>query len=412
MNTGEAHHRARRDTKAASWSPAVQLLRAEELDEPHLSRWRELQALASASGACQLANPFLAPEFTLGVSALHDDVRVAVLTGRRPGDTDGPLSGPPIHDGAAQPTQALGYFPFQRGRFGVGSAIGLGLSDCQGLVHHPGISFHAKELLRSCGLVSWEFDHLADGTDGHGPLITRGAAVAKPHPSPIVEVDQGYETYLARLRIDSPKFTRTTLAKQRKLGRDVAELRYVHDERDPRMLRTLMDWKSAQYRRTGRSDRFARPWIVELVEQLFQERSTSFAGLLSVLYAGEQPVAAHFGLRSRETLACWFPVYDPAFAKYSPGLALHLRMAEGAAATGLARLDLGRGAKEYKDSLKTDEITVYEGRVTRRHPAAVGHLVGRAPVRALREAVVSHPELYRPADRLLKRWGRIRSGGG
>jgi CelD/BcsL family acetyltransferase involved in cellulose biosynthesis len=64
---------------------------------------------------------------------------------------------------------------------------------------------------------------------------------------------------------------------------------------------------------------------------------------LSVLRADGRPVAAHFGLRTERVPACWFPAYDPAFAKYSPGLILHLRMAEAAAADGTAYPDPGRG---------------------------------------------------------------------
>jgi CelD/BcsL family acetyltransferase involved in cellulose biosynthesis len=299
----------------------------------------------------------------------------------------------------------VAFFPFQRTTLGVGRAVGLGISDCQGIVHRPGFTWDARELLGACGLSVWEFDHL---TAGQEPFAT-GATGS--YASPVIDVDQGYDAFLADLRARSPKFTRSTLAKERKLDRDAGEVRYVHNERDPRMLRTLMAWKSAQYRRTGRSDRFARRWIVDLVERLFHSRSDSFAGLLSVLYAGDRPVAAHFGLRSQQVLACWFPVYDPAFAKFSPGLVLHLRMAEGAAAEGVAHLDLGRGEKEYKDSLKTHELTVHEGRVTRRHPVALGHRARRAPVRALRNTVVTRPRLFVPADRLLKRIGSFRSGG-
>lgn len=110
-------------------------------------------------------------------------------------------------------------------------------------------------------------------------------------------------------------------------------------------------------------------------------------------------------------LACWFPAYDPAYAKYSPGLVLHLAMARGAAEDGMTLLDLGRGRKEYKDSLKTRELTVAEGWVTRRHPVAFGHRMRRAPVRALRNTVQGRPELFRPADALLKRMGQFRTGG-
>ncbi|TGA98782.1 GNAT family N-acetyltransferase [Streptomyces sp. MZ04] len=344
--------------------------------------WTALQSKAHLNGSPELANPFLSPEFTLAVGHWRRGVRIAVV--REAGEP-------------------AAFFPFERSITGVGRAIGLGVSDCQGLVHRPGFTWDARELLRACGLALWEFDHLADGQE---PFE---AGASGSFPSPVMDLDQGYEVYLGQLRAQSPKFTRTTLAKERKLGRDHGSVRYVHDERDPKVLATLMGWKSAQYRRTGRSDRFAHAWISQLVRQLFHARSDQFAGLLSVLYAGDRPIAAHFGLRSERILACWFPAYDPAFAKYSPGLVLHLRMAEAAAADGIAYLDLGRGQKEYKDSLKTRELTVSEGWVALRHPAAIGHRARRAPVRALRNTVLSRPEFFEPADRLLKRMGKIRS---
>ncbi|MBA4865091.1 GNAT family N-acetyltransferase [Streptomyces sp. PSKA54] len=360
----------------------INVYRPGELTTADRAAWTALQSKAHLDGSPELANPFLAPEFMIAVSHCRRGVRVAVVR----------------EDG-----EPVAFFPFQRSVTGVGRAVGLGVSDCQGLVHRPGFTWDAQELLRACGLAVWEFDHLVEG---QAPFE---AAATGTFPSPVMDIDQGYEAYLSRLRQQSPKFTRTTLAKERKLGREHEGVRYVHDERDPAALRALMAWKSAQYRRTGRSDRFAQEWINRLVQHLFHTRSESFAGVLSVLYADGRPVAAHFGLRSERVLACWFPAYDPAFSKYSPGLVLHLRMAEAAAADGIAYLDLGRGQKEYKDSLKTREISVSEGWVTRRHPVAIGHRARRAPVRALRNTVLARPELFEPADRLLKRMGKIRS---
>ncbi|MFD0168162.1 GNAT family N-acetyltransferase [Streptomyces decoyicus] len=362
----------------------VAVFRPGELSGADRSAWTALQSQARSLGAPQLANPFLSPEFTLAVGHCRGGVRIAVLH-----QDGGPAA----------------FLPFQRSALGTGRAIGLGVSDAQGLVHRPGFRWDAQDLLRACGLSVLEFDHLVAGQDPFEAASFGG------HASPVIEVDQGFEAYLTGLRARSPKFTRSTLAKERKLGRDIGPLRYVHDERDPAALRELMRWKSAQYRRTGRSDRFAQPWIVRLVQRLFHTRTDSFAGLLSVLYAGERPVAAHFGLRSPSVLACWFPAYDPQFAKFSPGLVLHLRMAQAAAADSMDYLDLGRGAKDYKDSLKTSELVVSEGWVMRRHPVALGHRARRAPVRALRNAVLARPELFASADRLLKRVGRIRSGG-
>lgn len=362
----------------------ISVYRPGELTAADRAAWTALQSKAHLHGSPELANPFLSPEFALAVGRCRRGVRIAV---------------------ARESGEPAAFFPYQRTASGIGRAVGLGVSDCQGLVHREGFDWDARELLRACGLSVWEFDHLVGGQAAFGRWETGTFG------SPVMDVDQGYDVYLAGLRERSPKFTRTTLAKERKLGRDHGDVRYVHDERDPRVLRTLMGWKSAQYRRTGRSDRFAHPWITRLAQQLFHTRSDSAGGLLSVLYAGERPVAAHFGLRSERVLACWFPAYDPAFAKYSPGLILHLRMAQAAAADGIAQLDLGRGRKDYKDSLKTRELTVSEGWVTRRHPVALGHRARRAPVRALRNTVLARPELFEPADRLLKRMGKIRSGG-
>ncbi|MFI8534349.1 GNAT family N-acetyltransferase [Streptomyces aquilus] len=360
----------------------ISVYRPGELTAADRAAWTSLQSKAHLQGSPELANPFLSPEFALAVGRCRRGVRIAVVR----------------EDG-----EPAAFFPFQRTAAGVGRAVGLGVSDAQGLVHRPGFGWDARDLLRACGLAVWEFDHLVEGQEPFA-TGTRGS-----FPSPVMDVDQGYDAYLRHLRSQAPKFTRTTLAKERRLGRDAGGVRYVHDERDPAVLRTLMDWKSAQYRRTGRSDRFAHDWISHLAQQLFHTRSEPFAGILSVLYADHRPVAAHFGLRTERVLACWFPAYDPAYAKYSPGLVLHLRMAEAAAADGIAYLDLGRGQKEYKDSLKTREITVSEGWVTRRHPVALGHRARRAPVRALRNTVQSRPELFAPADRMLKKVGRLRS---
>ncbi|CAM5564321.1 cellulose biosynthesis protein CelD [Streptomyces spiroverticillatus] len=354
-----------------------------ELTSADRAAWTAMQAKAHLHGSPELANPFLSPEFALALGRCRRGVRIGVV--REEGEP-------------------AAFFAYQRSATGVGRALGLGVSDCQGIVHRPGFTWDARELLRACGLAVYEFDHLAQGQAGF-----EGGATGR-FASPVIDTLDGYDAYLAHLRANAPKFLKTTLAKERRLGRQIGEVRYVHDERDPEMLATLMRWKSAQYRRTGRSDRFAQDWIIRLVEQLFHTRGDSFTGLLSVLYADGRPVAAHFGPRSERIIANWFPAYDPEFAKYSPGLLMQLKIAESAASEGIAYIDLGRGQKEYKDSLKTREIMVAEGWVMRRHPVAFGHRAHRAPVRALRNTVVERPELFAPADRLLKRIGEIRSG--
>lgn len=176
-------------------------------------------------------------------------------------------------------------------------------------------------LLRACGLSLFEFDHLLEGQKPFAAHVTGTLA------SPVVDLRPGDDAdYPQWLRATYPGLARTPLKKERRLGRDHGEVRFAHDERDPRMLRRLMAWKSAPYHRTGRMDRFARPWIVDLVDDLFQQREEHFTGVLSVLYAGDRPVAAHFGPRSRTVFAAWFTAYDPELRSYSPGLLMHARL--------------------------------------------------------------------------------------
>ncbi|MET9365167.1 GNAT family N-acetyltransferase [Streptomyces sp. NPDC006632] len=361
----------------------IRVVRPGDLSAGDLRIWRALRAASRAP-----ENPFMEPEFTLAVGRVRSSARVAVVRGEEEGSAP------------------VAFFPYQKGRLGQGRAIGFGVSDCQGLVAAPEPALDRVELLRACGVSSWEFDNLEAGQS----LFVPDASAA--YTSFVIDVGAGYEAYEATLRRRSPKFFKTTTAKERRLGRRAGEVRFVFDERDPAMLARLMEWKSAQYRRTGRRDRFAREWIGALVRQLAHTRAPGCSGVLSVLYAGDEPVAAHFGLRSRTMLACWFPAYDPEFATYSPGLVLHLRMAEAAAAAGIGTLDLGRGAAEYKDALKTGGIPVYEGAATRFGAGAALHWIGREPSRRAHGFVRSRPRLAEVARRGLRQAGRMRGGAG
>ncbi|MER5479712.1 GNAT family N-acetyltransferase [Streptomyces sp. NPDC002734] len=367
----------------------MRVLRPGQLGAEETETWRELRAKSGA-----IRNPFMEPEFAVALGQVRPRARVAVIEERDDGGRDGGSA----EDGAG----IVGFLPFERSPWGSGRALGLGVSDLQGAVLRPGTALGADELLRACSLNSFTFDNLEDGRTPFTGHVTAS------YPSYVVDVGEGYPAYLEVLRGQSPKFLRTTLAKERRLGRQVGELRFVFDERDPRALRTLMAWKSAQYRRTGRRDRFAQEWINRLVRTLAATRAQECGGVLSVLYAADRPVAAHFGLRSSTVLACWFPAYEPELAKYSPGLILHLRMAEAAAGAGIGLLDMGRGAAEYKDALKTGESTVHEGTVIRPGVGAALHWLGHEPARRAHGFVRRRPRLQALAARSLRTVGRLR----
>ncbi|MEV5892180.1 GNAT family N-acetyltransferase [Nonomuraea fuscirosea] len=347
-----------------------------ELGPTEVTRWRALQEAHAA-----FDNPFLSPEFTLTVGELRDDVRVAV-----------------IHDGQ----EIVGFFPFERHPLGIGKPVASGLTDAQGLVHAKDVRIDPVRLIKACGLSVYEFDHLV----ADQPLMSEHH---ERHPSPIIDLRDGWERYTEFLRLHSGKTYKSTLAKSRKLQREAGPMRHDYATTDLAPLRTLLGWKTDQYRRTGRTDRFAHQWIVELVERLLATQSESFAGVLDMIYVDDRPVAGHFGVRTRTTLAGWFPAYDPQYSKYSPGLIHHLAMAERAAESGIEVIDMGRGQKEYKDKLKNGELEVAEGRVARVGAAAGLHWLMRVPVRKTRATVMANPLLLKTADKALKTYGRLRT---
>ncbi|MFF5208973.1 GNAT family N-acetyltransferase [Streptosporangium sp. NPDC000396] len=356
----------------------ITVIRPEELGAAEISAWREMQRATP-----HLANPFLSPEFVIAIGAVNAEARVAVIS-----EESGPV----------------GFFPFERHAGGVGTAIGAWVSLCQGVIHSPGAEFDAETLLRGCGLHVWEFGCMVDGQPWFQPFeVLRQEAV-------VLDLAGGYPAYLEGLRERSPKFLKSTLYKERKLGRDIGELTFEFAVRDEEQFRLLRRWKSDQYRRMGRPDRFGKAWVVELAERLHAIDTGDFAGPLSMLYCDGKPIAGHFGLRSDRILIGWFPAYDPAFAKYSPGLIQHLRMAEAAAAIGIQTMDLGIGTgSEYKEALRSRGEPVTEGCVRRRSAGAAAHWLRSTPIRRVRQFILDSPVLYGAADRTMKRYGDLRS---
>lgn len=315
-----------------------------------------------------LANPFLSPEFTLAVGRFRPAARVGVLC-------DGP--------------SIAGFFPFERRRLGAGVPIcGWPGTLCQGLVHAPGAEWDPRELLRGCRLSVWQFDHLVGGQK---PFERYQAAVA---PSPVMDLGDGFDSYRERLKAKSPRFSKGIARCARNLARDAGELRFVDDSRDVNLLRTLMRWKSEQYRRIAAVDRFARPWVVGLLDALHATRSGHVSGVLSATYAGDQPVAAQFVLRSGRICAGWFTAYDQRYARYSPGLIQFMHLAESLAAVGVHAIDLGEGAAAYKERLKTYDVVVGSGLVTGGSLLAAAHRVSRNAAERAGRAAYRHPGLY------------------
>ncbi|GAA2418651.1 GNAT family N-acetyltransferase [Actinomadura vinacea] len=359
----------------------VAVVRPGELGAAELASWRKMQ-----DALPHLANPFMSAGYAIAVDRVVPGARVAVLSERAGGDI-------------------VGFLPYElHGRGGAAGAIGGWLSLGQGLVHAAGLELDARELLRSCGLSAFAFGTLVPDQPWFAPFAT------KRLDSAVMDLGGGFDAFTESLRAKGSKVVKQTRYKERKMGRQAGEVSFAFDVRDDASLALVQSWKSAQYRAMGRTDRFARPWVVELVERLHHTHDDGFAGVLSMLYAGGEPVAGHFGLRSGHTLVTWFPVYDPEFAKFSPGLVLHLHMAEEAAALGVQHIDMGPAVGwRYKQELQNHSITVAEGVVRRRSPGGAAHWLRHAPIARGRDLVLGNRTLYGMADRAMRGYGRWRS---
>ncbi|MEU0201158.1 MULTISPECIES: GNAT family N-acetyltransferase [unclassified Streptomyces] len=353
----------------------VTVLRPDELTAADLGAWGAMQRADLA-----LANPFLASEFARAVGHRRAAARVARLS-------EGGLT--------------VGFFPFERHRLGSGKPIGSGFCDCQGLIHRPGLDWDAAALLKACGLALWEYDHL---TVGQAPFEIAGTPRARV-ASPVMELNGGHRAYLERLR---HKVVRAARAQERRLTQDAGPLRLEFHTPDPVLLDTLILWKSDQQRSKGRRNILSHAWFLAILRELFDLPSESCSGTLSVLRAGGTPVAMLYGLRSKEVYATWFPTYDTRFAKYSPGILLHLKLAEAAAERGVTHIDMGKGTSRYKDALKTTDLSVTEGYVGRHTPGAMLCRLRMASDRTAHEAINANPRVHRAVVRAVDALDRLR----
>jgi CelD/BcsL family acetyltransferase involved in cellulose biosynthesis len=348
--------------------------RPEDLGRAELDRWREIR-----SRQPDLDSPFLAPEFMLAASRARPEARVAV-----------------VEDGQ----RIVAFFPFERHALGLGVPIGAGLSDCQAIICEPGFDLDTPHLLAECGLVAWHFDNLV------GTQRAMVAPSSSECSSAVVDVAISFDDYLAH----DGRHSRTVFQKERKLGREIGPVRFGFGVDDDEALCRLISWKSEQYRRTGRPDRFASRATVQLIRELAQTSGPDLSGTLVTLRAGDRLVAVEFSLRSETTLAGWFPSYDPELRRYSPGAIRTLRTIEAAGLAGLQRYDLGKGTEDYKRALKTGDLLVCEGWVVR--PVVAGY-VRRAmsmPRELALDVVLRHPRLRRAARVALERVGSARLG--
>jgi CelD/BcsL family acetyltransferase involved in cellulose biosynthesis len=325
---------------------SYRLITVNELDSTLIEAWRSIQ-----SRHCSFESPYFCPEFTQMVAGVRDDVRVVVI------------------ENAGRP---VGFFPHQRAFLGMGRPVGGPLSDYHGVIAEPGSEWSVSGLMGAAKLAVWAFDHLVDETKRFEPHVTAQAT------SPQIDLSGGFEPYLQGLRDPPQDFAR----KARKMAREVGELTFTLHDADSGPMEHMIAWKTEQYRRNRIVNVFGSRWTGELLRRIMNVQTATFAGVCSVLRAGDRIVAVHVGMRSHRVLHWWFPTYDQEFARFSPGIILLFRLAEVLAGQGLNLIDLGKGEDPYKQRVMTGAVELREGFVEQ--PSLL------ASTRQLRRAAEAH----------------------
>jgi CelD/BcsL family acetyltransferase involved in cellulose biosynthesis len=300
---------------------------AAQLSAEHLAAWSRLQRSDAT-----LASPYFRPEFTQAVAAVRGDVEVAVWE---------------------QAGKPVGFLPFQRNGRRVGMPVGSPMNDFQGAIAQSDVAWSPQEVVRSAGLRAWRFDHLLTSQTAFAPFQYVFAE------SPYLDLSQGFEHYFSSRSYHFRK-------QFRKLDRTASRYGDVRLETNPAdrdALRSLVEWKIDQCRRTHVPCTFAEDWSLKLIEHILAHPTEEFSGLLSSLYVGDRIAAVLFAIRSGNVLHEWISAFNRDLGELRPGLILQKHLAQAACSLGITRIDLGTGDEFYKSRLATGSDQLAEGTV-------------------------------------------------
>jgi len=301
----------------------IQVISGKELTESHIQRWHEIQ-----DSDPRLSSPYFCPEFTQAVASVRKDVFVSIIV---------------------EKDNIIGFFPFQKRKFGFGIPAGGRLSDIHGLIIENCFEIDIKQLLKQSGLISYDFHAVPLWQE---PFKKYVETTDTFH---FIDLTHGYDNYESLLAERESKHLKEAAYKLRRLKRDFNNVEFHHFVSDASIIDLLINWKSQQYQQSGLVDVLSFSWTQSLLYEIHKYKSTKFSGILSMLTIDGKPIAIHMGMCSSHSWNWWFPRHDPEYKKYSPGILLRLDAIKYAEKIGIKYIDLGCGDDTtYKPHLSTN----------------------------------------------------------
>jgi CelD/BcsL family acetyltransferase involved in cellulose biosynthesis len=348
------------------------LVSPQELDAACIRRWEQLR-----EGNSTYASPFYSPHFARAVGEVRRDAQVAIFE---------------------QHGEIAGFLAFHRVRKWIAKPIGGHLNDYHGAILAPGLALADPGLLEAAGIQAYDFDHLPAQLKAGTDSIDTGQT------SPRMDLGGGYEACVAAKGDSWKRGYRDMARKARKMERELGPVRFEFASESAAMFELHGAMRNALYRRMGQRPDYCTGWEGEVLRGLRAADHPDFRGTFNVLFAGSQPVAAHFGLISRGTLHWWFPAYDLAAQRYSPGLQLIDHCARQAAAEGIGAIDFGKGEDRYKSLFADHSIAMLKGSACSRGSPAARARAGSARLLALVERILPAPVRSYPRKSVERLW--------
>jgi CelD/BcsL family acetyltransferase involved in cellulose biosynthesis len=306
----------------------VTILRPGELGPEEARLWAKFQQLSPIT-----LNPFLSLAFAQTVDRFRSNARVAVI------EEEGKVEA---------------FLPFELASRTVAVPIGSPMNDLQGFIH-SGLPIDARRVIKDAGLRGWRFGQVPAEQRALTPYHYEGTMIE----ARAIDLSGGYESYFnGRSKSLTTKIMRQRRSLERRVGPVSLEWR---DSRPGDSLRQLIAWKSCKYH--GTEVLFSDPTALGILEEIGMLEDENCRGIVSVLCAGERPVAINLGMTSPRGLTGWFASYDRELSRFSPGTMLILAVAEEAASRGIGYFDLGYGQDSYKFRLANTSYPVAGGAV-------------------------------------------------
>jgi CelD/BcsL family acetyltransferase involved in cellulose biosynthesis len=341
-----ARRRGHLDCWGAGAVMRVTVVRPTELGPSEAESWAQFQ-----QSSLLASNPFYSLTYIQAVGRARATARIAVV------EDDGKI---------------VAFIPYKQGEQEIAGPIDGLWTTLDGLIS-SNTPFDVRSAIRQAGLRGWRFLHAPAEQDALAPYRYGGDR----HVTDIsfIDLSTGYDAYIGGMSQAVNERISRTARYRRALGRKVGPVTLDWNSSNPENLDRLLTWKSAQHDsvRQWLSD----PVSLEFVRNLAFTKGDDCAGIISVLSAGERPVAILLSLRRYQTLSAWFTAYDPDFARFSAGTIKWLAVAEEAAGQGVTRIDLGWGENRYKDRLGNASYAVSGGAVWASRAEATGRSIYR-----------------------------------